>query len=84
MQSNQNLYNIKDIQTLEERYQDVSKIVSRILGEIMGELGIQQHTGKIIDRNYQKKKFTPLLSLECLEQPPIRINKNSWTTETTN
>ena len=77
MRNNPTLYKQKDIQPLQERYQDVNKNEIKLLGKIWVNIEYNGETTKLPQLITQRNDITPLLGVNWLKHLPITINKTS-------
>ena len=75
MPNNPKLHNRKDIQPLKERHQDVNKNEIKFLGKIWANIEFNCETTKLPIPITKRSDITQLLSVNCLKQLPITINK---------
>ena len=75
MPNNPTMYEQKDIQPLQERYQDVNKNEVKCLGKIRAIIEYNGESTKLIIRITQRNDITPLICVNWLKQLPITINK---------
>ena len=71
------LYKQKDIQPLQERYQDVNKNEINFLGKIWVDTEYNCETTKLPTLITQRNDITPLLGVNWLKQLPITVNNIS-------
>ena len=75
MPNNSTMYEKKDIQPLQERYQDVNTNEIKFLGKIWANIEYNGEITKLPILITQSNDITPLLGVNWLKQLPITINK---------
>ena len=75
MPNNPTLYKQRDIQQLQERYQDVNTNEIKFLGKVWANLKYKSETTKLPILITQRNDITPLLGVNWLKQLPITIIK---------